>query len=237
MRIKPYCIAILLLPVLLAAAPSLETFAGRKVLRIDIEGHRITREHTIRRELHTTTGQAFDPERWRADLQRLDNLDIFSSLNSNVQVTENGIILVLRMREIPPAVPYISYNVTDEDGWSFGPALKAVNLLGRDLFVAGYALFGGKTTFLLDLNYPWIAGNHLSFDLDGTDPSVAPGVGTPVPGGTTWRESHLVMEHAAASGALLGLEMTEINPILDSGNQTAKAAVELVLSALGKSVL
>ncbi|HIG56866.1 MAG TPA: hypothetical protein EYG11_02495 [Candidatus Latescibacteria bacterium] len=166
MRIKLYCTAILLLPVLLAAASSLETFAGRKVLRIDIEGHRTTREHTIRRELHTTTGQAFDPERWRADLQRLDNLDIFSSLNSNVQATENGIILVLRMREMPPAVPYVSYNVTDEDGWSFGPALKAVNLLGRDILVAGYALFGGKTTFLLDLNYPWIAGNHLSLDLD-----------------------------------------------------------------------
>ena len=81
------------------------------------------------------------------------------------------------------------------------------------------------------------AGFHLSFDLDGTDPSVAPGVGTPVPGGTTLRESHLVMEHAAASGALLGLEMTEINPILDEGNQTAQAAVELILSALGKSVL
>ena len=81
------------------------------------------------------------------------------------------------------------------------------------------------------------AGFHLSFDLDGTDPSVAPGVGTPVPGGTTWRESHLVMEHAAASDAMLGLEMTEINPILDDGNQTAQAAVELILSALGKSVL
>ena len=81
------------------------------------------------------------------------------------------------------------------------------------------------------------AGFHLSFDLDGTDPSVAPGVGTPVPGGTTLRESHLVMEHAAESGKMLGLEMTEINPILDDGNQTAHAAVELVLSALGKSVL
>ena len=81
------------------------------------------------------------------------------------------------------------------------------------------------------------AGFHLSFDLDGTDPSVAPGVGTPVPGGATLRESHLVMEHAAASGQLLGLEMTELNPILDDGNQTAQAAVELVLSALGKSVL
>jgi arginase len=81
------------------------------------------------------------------------------------------------------------------------------------------------------------AGFHLTFDLDGTDPSVAPGVGTPVPGGTTLRESHLVMEHAAESGRLLGLEMTEINPILDDRNATARVAVDLALSALGKAVL
>ena len=81
------------------------------------------------------------------------------------------------------------------------------------------------------------AGFHLTFDLDGTDPSVAPGVGTPVPGGTTLRESHLIMEHAAESGKLLGLEMTEINPILDNGNATARVAVDLALSALGKAVL
>jgi arginase len=81
------------------------------------------------------------------------------------------------------------------------------------------------------------AGFHLTFDLDGTDPSVAPGVGTPVPGGTTLRESHLIMEHAAESGRLLGLEMTEINPILDDRNATARAAVDLALSALGKAVL
>ena len=81
------------------------------------------------------------------------------------------------------------------------------------------------------------AGFHLSFDLDGTDPVVAPGVGTPVPGGVNYRESHTVMELVAESGGLLGLEMTEINPILDNQNQTAKAAVEFVLSALGKRVL
>jgi arginase len=81
------------------------------------------------------------------------------------------------------------------------------------------------------------AGFHLSFDLDGTDPSVAPGVGTPVPGGTNLRESHLVMELAAESGALLGLEMTEINPILDERNRTAEVAVQLVLSAMGKRIL
>jgi arginase len=81
------------------------------------------------------------------------------------------------------------------------------------------------------------AGFHLSFDMDGTDPSVAPGVGTPVPGGTTLRESHLIMEHAAESGKLLGLEITEINPILDNQNATARFAVDLVLSALGKGIL
>ena len=166
MRIRFYCTVILLLPTLLAADNALETFAGHQVLRIDLEGHRTTREHIIRRELRTTVGDSFDPKLLRADLQRLENLDIFSSLRVSAHPVESGIILVIRMREIPPAVPYISYDVTDEDGWSFGPALKAVNLLGRDLFVAGYALFGGKTTFLLDLNYPWIAGNHLSFDLD-----------------------------------------------------------------------
>jgi arginase len=81
------------------------------------------------------------------------------------------------------------------------------------------------------------AGFHLSFDMDGVDPEVAPGVGTPVPGGTTLRESHLVMEHAAESGRMLGLEMVEINPILDDRNRTAAFAKELVLSALGKAVL
>jgi arginase len=81
------------------------------------------------------------------------------------------------------------------------------------------------------------AGFHLSFDMDGVDPDVAPGVGTPVPGGTTLRESHLVMEHAASSGALLGLEITEINPILDERNRTALVARDLALSALGKAVL
>ena len=81
------------------------------------------------------------------------------------------------------------------------------------------------------------AGFHLSFDLDGTDPGVAPGVGTPVPGGVSYRESHTVVELVAESGKLLGLEMTEINPILDERNRTARAAVEFCESALGKRVL
>ena len=81
------------------------------------------------------------------------------------------------------------------------------------------------------------AGFHLSFDVDGSDPVHAPGVGTPVSGGMTERESMLVMEHAAESRRLLSLELTEINPILDVRNKTAEFARELALSALGKMVL
>jgi len=78
---------------------------------------------------------------------------------------------------------------------------------------------------------------HVSFDMDGIDPAEAPGVGTPVRGGLSCREAHLLMEGVAASGALGSLEITEINPILDNQNQTAILAVELVLSALGKTTL
>jgi arginase len=78
---------------------------------------------------------------------------------------------------------------------------------------------------------------HVSFDMDGIDPTEAPGVGTPVRGGLSYREAHLLMEAVAESGALGSLEITEINPILDNQNQTAILAVELVLSALGKTTL
>jgi arginase len=78
---------------------------------------------------------------------------------------------------------------------------------------------------------------HVSFDMDGIDPSEAPGVGTAVRGGLTYREAHLLMEAVAASNTLGSLEVTEINPILDNENQTAILAVELILSALGKTTL
>lgn len=81
------------------------------------------------------------------------------------------------------------------------------------------------------------AGVHLSFDLDGVDPNDAPGVGTPVPGGLSLRESHLLCELVARSGRLLGMEMVELNPTLDLANKTGKLAVWLIHSAMGKSIL
>jgi len=81
------------------------------------------------------------------------------------------------------------------------------------------------------------AGIHLSFDLDGVDPNDAPGVGTPVPGGLSLRESHLVCETAASSGRLIGMEVVELNPTLDHENRTGRLAVWLIESALGRTIL
>ncbi|HVC19420.1 MAG TPA: arginase [Vicinamibacterales bacterium] len=81
------------------------------------------------------------------------------------------------------------------------------------------------------------AGVHVSFDVDVCDPSIAPGVGTPVKGGLDYREAHMIMEVIADSGRLSSLDMVEVNPILDMQNATAMLATELVLSALGMNIL
>jgi arginase len=78
---------------------------------------------------------------------------------------------------------------------------------------------------------------HLSFDLDVVDPGIAPGVGTPVRGGLTYREAHLLMELLGEAAAITSLEVVEINPILDEKNKTAELAVELVASLLGRRIL
>ena len=81
------------------------------------------------------------------------------------------------------------------------------------------------------------AGIHLSFDLDGVDPEHAPGVGTPVPGGLSLRESHLVCEKLAQTRRLVGIELVELNPVLDIGNRTGDLGVWLIASALGKTII
>ncbi|HUR61186.1 MAG TPA: arginase [Candidatus Thermoplasmatota archaeon] len=78
---------------------------------------------------------------------------------------------------------------------------------------------------------------HLSFDLDVVDPRWAPGTGTTVQGGLTWRESHLAMEMLSDSGLLSSLEFVEVNPLLDTGNQTGDFTVGLICSALGKAIV
>ncbi|HXZ78945.1 MAG TPA: arginase [Terriglobales bacterium] len=81
------------------------------------------------------------------------------------------------------------------------------------------------------------AGYHISLDMDWIDPEDAPGVGTPVRGGATYREAHLAMEIIADHGRMLSFEIVEVNPVIDEHNRTAELAVELALSAFGKKIL
>jgi len=81
-----------------------------------------------------------------------------------------------------------------------------------------------------------VDGIYLSFDVDSLDPRHAPGVGTPVAGGLTYREAHLACEMVAETGKLVGMDLVEVNPILDVQNQTAALAVELAVSALGRRI-
>lgn len=78
---------------------------------------------------------------------------------------------------------------------------------------------------------------HVSFDVDSVDPSVAPGVGTPVKGGLSYREAHLLMETIAECGCMSSLEVVEVNPVLDIQNSTAVFAAELIASSMGQRIL
>jgi arginase len=143
-----------------------------------------------------------------------------------------------------------------EDGWGL-PALAP----GRVALVGVRSLDEGERTVLRDLDarvftmsdvdrlgveravreaLAHVAGPgfvHVSLDMDALDPDVAPGVGTPVRGGLSYREAHLAMELIAESGLASSLDVVEVNPILDRENETGKLAVELVASALGARIL
>jgi arginase len=143
-----------------------------------------------------------------------------------------------------------------EDGWGL-PALAP----GRVALVGVRALDEGERMVLRDLDVriftmsdvdrlgveravrealTHVVGSgfvHVSLDMDAVDPDVAPGVGTPVRGGLSYREAHLALELVAESGLASSLDVVEVNPILDRENETGKLAVELVASALGARIL
>lgn len=95
----------------------------------------------------------------------------------------------------------------------------------------------GVVAKALEALRPAVDALHLSLDMDVVDPIIAPGVGTPVPGGLSYREAQLAMEVVGATGLLKSMDVVEVNPILDQHNQTAVLAVDLISSALGKRIL
>lgn len=141
--------------------------SGERVVAIDLEGNRVTREHVIRREIRTAVGEPLDVATVRADVVRLSNLNIFASVTVVPEdVAPGEVRLRYVFREIPPWVPVLALQYTEENGFSVGPGLSSQNLTGRDISLSAKALFGGTTQYMAQLGWPWIAGgNHLSLDL------------------------------------------------------------------------
>ena len=104
----------------------------------------------------------------------------------------------------------------------------------RDIDEHGMAKVARKA---MDIVTNGTAGFHVSFDVDGCDPTVIPGSGTLVPGGVRYREAHLLLEYCADSRKLTSMEVVELNPFMDQGNISAERTLHLITSALGKSIL
>jgi outer membrane protein insertion porin family len=150
-----------------AAPADFAAFEGRTVTGIKLDGNRVTREHVITRELETKAGQPFAFATLDADLQRLENLGLFAETRVVPEADGDGVRLTVTVREMPPILAFPSFIYTEENGFSYGGALSALNLTGRGISLSARAYFGGTTQRWARFSDPWITGNHVSFEFFG----------------------------------------------------------------------
>jgi outer membrane protein assembly factor BamA len=135
---------------------------GRIVEAVEIEGRRVTQEGVVTREIHTKVGEPLVAETVVADVQRLQNMQIFSEVHVELEPGEEGRIRVRYvLKEMSSWLPLLALQYTEENGFSIGPGITALNLTGRNIRVTGSALFGGMTQLWVDVNWPWITGHHV----------------------------------------------------------------------------
>lgn len=144
---------------------TLSRFEGRIIEAVELSGYKITRRFVIERELHMGVGDPFSAAALDADLVRLENLGVFSSVDWSVTEFGEGVTIRYMFREMPWIIGLPIVISSDQDGVSYGVGVGALNLAGRGILASGSVLFGGLDTGELALVYPWITGNHLSFDL------------------------------------------------------------------------
>ena len=139
---------------------------GRMVREIRIQNLRFTSRDIILRELASKVGEPYLEEKARLDLERLDKLRVFSSVEIRPIKADDEVVLEVVVRETYPILPAISIDVKDEEGFSIGPALQFINLKGRAMKLSTAARFGGATTAKLTFENPWNTGSRYPFKFD-----------------------------------------------------------------------
>lgn len=148
---------------------SFRPYENKTITSMTYSGNNSTKDFIVTREIELEVGGPLDIAMLAVSYTNLENLGIFGSIIINVTEEGDGIALEWLFREMPPFIPYLAFRYTEENGFSVGPAISSVNLFGRALRVSGRMLFGGTTTALITLRWPWITGDyHLSFDLDAS---------------------------------------------------------------------
>jgi outer membrane protein insertion porin family len=142
-----------------------EPFEGQTIAEITISGNDLTKDHIVTREFELGPGNVFSLEALRADVRRLYNLGIFTSVTVTPYETEGGLGLQYTLREFPGLIPYITASYSELNGWSVGPAVSATNLFGRNIDVSAFMLFGGRRAYSLKVGAPWIADERVSLDV------------------------------------------------------------------------
>jgi outer membrane protein assembly factor BamA len=150
-------------------ATPLAPYEGFFVTRVEVTGFKKTQEFIVRREIRIEPGDTFHVVDAQADLTRLENMGIFSSGEIVAETTDSTVALTYHVREMPWIVGYPRFRYTEQDGWSFGAGLASINMHGRATRMSASFLLGGLDSWVLRYRYPWITGNHLSFDLFATD--------------------------------------------------------------------
>ena len=157
-------------PVVARGAPGsgLAPYAGRRVIAVEITGHKVTKDFVIEREIRTKVDDPLDVDAVEEDVARLDNLSIFAEIRVDAfPVGDDEVRLVFTFKEMPSWFPILSYVYTEENGFSWGLGLSAGNLTGRDLSVSARVYFGDLEQQWSRISWPWISGNHRSFDFYG----------------------------------------------------------------------
>jgi len=161
-------LAVLVTPKDLTATPreaeELSTWEGQRITELSVSGNSKTKDYVILRELETREGEALDLDLLNDDLQRLENLGVFSSVNPICRQDSDGVALEVQVVELPFLLAFPALAYTEQNGFSIGAGLESLNLRGRNIRFSSKVLVGGTETFSLALTNPWFAGNHASLD-------------------------------------------------------------------------